>query len=185
MGDDLQTTADETTAVEGNGIDAGDLDPRDGVVGADAIDLGGCDGCRPGATGVFGKRVIGITAGTIVAGVGVTPAPATVIKMAPICDTTLDCLFVPTAQAPNFMVTSLKYQDIEMVAEATTTVQGNGVADVDGVPLTEFLGFGTCANLLRGICVKANIPMTITLVNITPAVTELQIGAKGVKGKLQ
>lgn len=182
MGDDLSTDVTETTAVEGNGIDAGDIDYA--VVGADAVDLGGCDGCRPGATGVFGKRIIGITAGTLTAN-GVTPAAATQIKMAPICDTTLDCLFVPTAQAPNFMVTSLKYQDIEMVAEATTTVQGNGVADVDGVPLMEFLGFGTCANLLRGICVKANIPMTITVVNITNSIAELQIGAKGVKGKLQ
>lgn len=185
MGDDLQMHDDETTAVEGNGTDAGDLDPRDAVVGADAVDMGGCDGCRPGATAVWGKRVIGITAGTIVAGVGTTPAPATILKLAPICDTTLDCLFVPTGQAPNFMVTSLKYQDIEMVKEATTTLAGNGVADTDGVPLTEFLAFGTCANLLRGICVKANIPVTITLVNITPAVAELQIGIKGVTGKLQ
>lgn len=181
MGEDLQTI--ETTAeVDGNGELAFEQDEsRDARVGAEQ-DLGGCDGCHPGATAVWGKRIIGITAGTIVAGVGTTPAPATILKLAPICDTTLDCLFVPTGQAPNFMVTSLKYQDIEMVKEATTSLSGNGVADVDGVPLTEFLAFGTCANLLRGICVKANIPVTITLVNITPAVAELQIGIKGVTG---
>ena len=150
---------------------------RDAHVGAD--DMGGCDGCKPGQTQVWGKRIIGIPAGTLVAGVGVTAGPAETIKIAPICDTKLECLFVPTAQAPNFMITSLKYQNTEMVAEAISSTGPNGTANVDGVPLSEFLPFGTCANLLRGICVKANIPVTIVVVNVTNAVAELQLGLKG------
>jgi hypothetical protein len=141
-------------------------------------DLGGCDGCKPGATQVFGKRAIGLPAGTATAN-GVTAGAAVTYKIAPICDTRLECLFVPTAQAPNFMVTSLKYQNTEMVAEANASVEGAGASSVDGVPLSEFLPFGTCANLLRGICVKANIPVTIVVVNITNALAELSIGLKG------
>lgn len=155
-------------------------DGSDSHVGADE---GGCDGCKIGATVAIGKRIIGITAGTIVAGVGVTPAPSTVVKISSVCTLTVECLFIPTGQAPNFMVLSLKYQDIEMIAESSATVSGNGVADVGGVPLTEFLAFGTCANLLRGICMQQNTPMSFTTANVTPAVAELQIGIKGVKAR--
>lgn len=157
-------------------------DGSDSHVGA-AEDFGGCDGCKIGATVAIGKRIIGITAGTIVPGVGVTPAPLTVVKISSVCTLTVECLFVPTGQAPNFVISSLKYQDIEMIAESSATVTGNGVADADAVPLTEFLAFGTCGNLLRGICMQQNTPMTLELANITPAVAELQIGIKGVKGR--
>lgn len=174
MGEDLfeGTTASDLSESEIASI----LDEsRDARVGADPADMGGCDGCRVGATNAFGKRVTGIVAD------GQVGAGDTTIKFAPVCDTRLECLFVPTGQAPNFMVKSLKYQDIEMIAEGQASVSGNGTAGDDGVPLTEFLGFGTCANLLRGVCVKAAIPLQIVLHNITNATAEVQIGAKGVK----